>query len=218
MGSFLSCGYGFSTALSKDCVVKLVHSNGLVEEFYRSVRVGELSVDYPHHFICRSGDLRRLPSGNLRRLSEDDSMELGQIYFLLPNKIFDLPLTHADVSALFSKAGVARKASYKEVSMTVQQVSPLTTQEARDLQVEPTPTPKKPDLQFSRELIQKLIAETRLQQQSKMVSPHAVCAAKGKTVLSELETAYTRHFLSRSCRKLWRPPLETIEEGSFSTP
>eukprot|EP00250_Pteridium_aquilinum_P012581 c20813_g1_i2 orf=379-801(-) len=138
-------------------------------------------------------------------------MELGQIYFLLPTKVFEFPLTQADVAALLSKAGVERKASYKELYVNVQQVSPLTMEDGQDS--EQMLKPQQPDLALSKELIHKLIAETRLKLQSAMVNPQTACVEKGQDML---QSAYTRHILARSYTKLWRPPLETIEEGSFS--
>ncbi|KAI5075165.1 hypothetical protein GOP47_0009241 [Adiantum capillus-veneris] len=224
MGNLLSCT-GLSRSLSRDDVVKLVHSNGLVEEFYRSVRVAELSVDYPQHSICNSGDLRQMRSGRLRKLSEEDSMELGQIYFLLPSKLFELPLAQADVAALFLKAGVARKASYKDLVVSMQQqVKPFAMLELGEVNMQQeVKVPQKPDVKLSRELIQKLIEETRLKLETQMkLKPGAVvntsAHARGQARLSELQTAYAHHMLARSCTKLWRPLLETIKEDPCTMP
>ncbi|MCO5573611.1 hypothetical protein L7F22_046892 [Adiantum nelumboides] len=222
MGNLLSCT-GIPRSLAPHHVVKLVHSNGLVEEFYRAVRVAELSVDYPQHFICNSGSLRPTCSGNLRKLSEEDVMEPGQIYFLLPVKAFELPLTQPDVAALFSKAGVARKASYEDLFVSMQQqVKPLGVLRGEDLQQE-NKKQVQPDVRLSKELIHKLIEETRLKLETQMKSKPKTCGVNpnltadgGQARLSELQTAYAHHMLSRSCTKLWRPPLETITEDHLS--
>ncbi|KAH7387618.1 hypothetical protein KP509_16G032900 [Ceratopteris richardii] len=58
MGNAVLCAFPQSpTSPSADMVLKLVHSNGLVEEFYRPVMVGELSQDYPEHIFCNSTGL-----------------------------------------------------------------------------------------------------------------------------------------------------------------
>jgi hypothetical protein len=121
MGNLLSCGLGFPPPQH---VVKLIHSNGLVEEFHRPVKARELTVDYPHHFIYSSQDLLRSSFGrghgdggeNPRRiadgflpcsLSDEEEMEIGQIYFLLPKKTFD----HGKRSPALDLAAIAAIAS-----------------------------------------------------------------------------------------------------------
>lgn len=209
MGNLVSCGLGH--APSKH-VVKLVHSNGLVEEFYRAVRVGELTVDFPHHFICHSDDLSLMcdVSGVPPSLSEDDDMELGQIYFLLPRYVMESPLTPADISILISKAAVARKASYKGSQLR----TPLPPLPAADHDIAVAEKHTAPlTTSVSSEFVQRVLAETRLQLQKSSSSDTVL--SKQLSNNPELQTAFTKHILAKSCARLWRPPLETIEEGSF---
>lgn len=201
MGNLISCGLGHAPS---KLVVKLVHSNGLVEEFYRPVRVGELTPDYPHHFICHSNDL----SSNMRSdlappsaLSDEDEMELGQIYFLLPKQVLASPLTQADIAALFSKAALPRKASYKGIL-----VAPLPDMQDVDIT----------HVTISPDFFKRLLAETRLQVPTTVSGPflssnRLYCG----TSTPDLDVASTSHILAKICTRAWRPLLDTIEEGSF---
>ncbi|KAH7387620.1 hypothetical protein KP509_16G033100 [Ceratopteris richardii] len=68
MGNAVVCAFPESPMSPRpDMVLKLVHSNGLVEEFYRPVMVGELSQDYPEHIFCNSTGLL----SNLRKCSRE---------------------------------------------------------------------------------------------------------------------------------------------------
>lgn len=223
MGNLVSCGLGHAPS---NLVVKLVHCNGLVEQFYRPVRVGELTVDYPHHFICHSSDLNFMCEAP-PPLSEEEEMELGQIYYLLSKEgMIESPLKQADVAALISKAAVTRKASYKGFSqLSLRHMTPLPPRPSSDMDAEglpprpasssdmheegPPPRPPSssdmeavehacitPPLTISREFIRILLSESRLKVDTPVSSTRNVKPAK-------------------SCSSLWRPALETIEEGSF---
>lgn len=192
MGNLISCGLIPSPSQH---VLKIVHCNGLVDEFYMPVRVGELIVDYPDHFICHSSDLNILQ--NVPPLPDDEEMEVGQVYFLLPRTSVECPLTDADVATLLSKAAITRKASYKDF----------------DFKERPTLRTSKPQLEMrqiaettqvtvSREFVLRLLEETRLKMQN-MSFPSKVYG-------SELHMQ-----TPASTFTAWRPKLATIEEGNF---
>ena len=92
-------------------------------------------------------------------------------------------------------------------------------------------------VKFSKEFVQKLLAETKLKLQSNprgilTVDPSkgplsnisrcssvnantdtvGMGGALGVMISAEMQTAYTRHILDRSFARLWRPPLDTIAE------
>lgn len=217
MGNLVSCGLGH--APSKH-VVKLVHCNGLVEEFCRLVRVGELIVNYPHHFICHSDDLRLMcgGSGVPPSLSEDDDMELGQIYFLLPREVLESALTQADIAALLSKAEVARKASYKGSHLPASlppRPAAVVDMVMHMAYVHEGTSPHVTSV--SREFVERVLAETRLQLLQQSNTSNTILSKQQLCNNPELQSAFTTHILAKSCSRLWRPPLETIEEGIFLT-
>lgn len=203
-----NCGLAVHSSPYKQLVVKLVHSNGLVEEFYRPMRAGELTVDYPDHFICHADNLSQLMIGNshglLGSLSDDDDMEIGQIYFLLPKRVLDSPLTHTDVTELISKASIARKASYKGSQLVPLPLparrSSYNSEDEDDEMVRP----------MSREFVQHVIAEARLELQKRAAADPLLSKQLGSN--PELQSAFTNHIVAKSCARLWKPPLDTIYE------
>lgn len=196
MGNLISCGLvGHG---SSNQVVKVVHSNGLVDEFFRPVLVKELTVDYPNHFICHSNDLniaRTVPP-----LPDDEEMELGQVYFLLPQKIFESLLTEADVAALISKAAVSRKASQKSINL--KHMPPLPPKPAFEMKLNGATT----QVTVSREFLERLLAETRLQFETRSINLDVAESPLQSNPAKQQQ---------QNCRS-WRPRLETIEEGNFA--
>ncbi|KAH7299457.1 hypothetical protein KP509_24G013000 [Ceratopteris richardii] len=239
MGILFSCA-SLSCAIPDDGVVKLVHCDGLVEEFYRPVRVNEHSVYYPHHRICSLGDVGSMHrSGFLRKLSEEDSMEIGQVYFLIPAKAFEVPLSKTQIMSLSSKAGFPKISCYKDLQVAIASQANDTPREmfseaeAVEQEVDPSSASSQivqrpqPKSNLSRETILKLIEETRLELESKSkckrIFPatsttdlrHDACPREHPHLRSGIQTADAGYMLERSCNKLWRPPLETIKEDGM---
>ncbi|KAI5063700.1 hypothetical protein GOP47_0022247 [Adiantum capillus-veneris] len=211
-----NCGLGRHAGFKP--VVKLVHSNGLIEEFHRPLQAGELLVDYPDHFICHVDGLSQLllgggSNGLLATLSESDEMDVGQIYFLLPKRMLNTAPSHADISALISKASMARKASYKG-----SQLAPLPLPARRgtyghndDDDDEEEEDEKERGRAMSRAFVQRVLAEAKLQMEKRTAADPSLGSGN-----PELQSAYTSHILAKSCARLWRPPLDTIYEEGVS--
>ncbi|MCO5603219.1 hypothetical protein L7F22_057366 [Adiantum nelumboides] len=214
MGNAILCAFphqdtAASAAAAAEHVVKLVHSNGLVEEFYRPVMVGELSPDYPNHFFCHSQSLLSAisapsspSSSSSLALPDDFHMQLGQIYFLLP---LHSHLSDPSIAALLSKASIASsRESYRDIH-----VVPLSEYSDLDSLDESRCT-----FPISRDFVEQLLAETRLQLPSSISGPF---------LMSPLQQECSKALSSSSANAgrlsgadPWRPPLETIyEEGSF---
>lgn len=67
-------------------VIRIVHSNGRVEEFTKSVRAEEVMKAHPKHVLKRSS-LSPTEEGVVPRiiiLSPDAELQRGKIYFLMP--------------------------------------------------------------------------------------------------------------------------------------
>lgn len=209
-----NCGLGGHSQFRQ--VVKLVHSNGLIEEFYRPLKAGELLIDYPQHFICHADGLSQLMSGScnglLATLSEEDEMDVGQVYFLLPKRMLDTTPSRTDITALISKASTARKASYKgfqvgPLPLPARHGSPYGHNDDDDEEEEDE---EEVGRAVSRAFVRRVLAEAKLQMEKRTAADPSL----GKQLSSnpQLQSAYTNHIVTKSCARLWRPPLDTIYE------
>ncbi|MCO5576451.1 hypothetical protein L7F22_030261 [Adiantum nelumboides] len=173
MGNAILCAFPHQDAAAAasaaaEHVLKLVHSNGLVEEFYRSVMISELSPDYPNHFFCHSQSLLSAisapssPSSSSSlalALPDDFHMQLGQIYFLLP---LHSRLSDPSIAALLSKASIASsRESYRDIH-----VVPLSEYSILDSLDE-----SRCAFPISHDFVKQLLAETRLQLPSPISGP-----------------------------------------------
>ncbi|MCO5611092.1 hypothetical protein L7F22_065342 [Adiantum nelumboides] len=218
-----NCGLGGHACFKQ--VVKLVHSNGLIEEFHRPLKAGELLIDYPNHFICHSDGLSQLLLGSfnglLASLSKDDDMDVGQIYFLLPKRMLNTTPSRADIAALISKASMARKASYKDSHFSslpfparrrsYNDDDDDDEDEEEEEEEEGYNDDKEEEERgraMSREFVRQVLAEAKLQMEKRSATNPSL-VGNGNP---ELQSAYTSHMIAKSCARLWRPHLDTIYE------
>eukprot|EP00246_Nothoceros_aenigmaticus_P011210 TRINITY_DN2977_c0_g1_i1.p1 TRINITY_DN2977_c0_g1~~TRINITY_DN2977_c0_g1_i1.p1 ORF type:complete len:160 (+),score=23.58 TRINITY_DN2977_c0_g1_i1:183-662(+) len=59
----------------------VLRNDGTVLEYHRRVRCSAVLTSYPNHLVCPSSAVKQ--QGGM--LSEDEYLELGRVYFLLPN-------------------------------------------------------------------------------------------------------------------------------------
>ncbi|GLJ44733.1 hypothetical protein SUGI_0940600 [Cryptomeria japonica] len=91
-----------------------------IREFAEAQKCREILQEYPGHFICSSDGLyvgRKICD----ILEEDDQLQLGQLYFLLPIQKLEYVLTDSDMAALLLKANSAVRLEKK----STQKVHPL---------------------------------------------------------------------------------------------
>ncbi|GLJ44727.1 hypothetical protein SUGI_0940480 [Cryptomeria japonica] len=85
---------------------KLILMDGSIKEFSEPVRCHEIVSKYSGHFICASGGL--YTGQHISEvLHEDDELQLGELYFLLPNRKLQFVLTDSDMAAMLLKANGA---------------------------------------------------------------------------------------------------------------
>ncbi|KAH7297313.1 hypothetical protein KP509_26G065000 [Ceratopteris richardii] len=210
-----NCGLGAHIRFSKQ-VVKLVHKSGLVEEFYGPIKAAELLVDYPDHFICDAASLVQLLNGESCNdfrvdvyLSEGDDMGIGEVYFLLPKRMLYERQSQNDVARLISKASIAMKESYSFV--------PLPVLPAKDggyghIDHDEERNNEEVEEERHRAFVRRVIAEAKVE----MERCTAADPLLGSQLSSDpqLKSAFARHMLARSCSRLWRPPLDTVDEDA----
>ncbi|GLJ44731.1 hypothetical protein SUGI_0940570 [Cryptomeria japonica] len=85
---------------------KLILMDGSIKEFSGPVKCHEMASKYSGHFICGSGGL--YTGQHISEvLHEDDELQLGELYFLLPNRKLEFVLTDSDMAAMLLKANGA---------------------------------------------------------------------------------------------------------------
>ncbi|XP_010926075.1 uncharacterized protein [Elaeis guineensis] len=103
MGNTTSCTpYAISTRS-----IKVMDSNGGVEEYMHSLRAAELMVENPGQFVCDSNYLKvgcRIPG-----LVADKELEPRRLYFLLPMDMLYSVLTEEEMASISCKASSAIK-------------------------------------------------------------------------------------------------------------
>lgn len=97
---------------SKECArmqqqskVKLILCNGKLQEFSRPVRASEILSQRPNCFLCCSESM--LIGSAVPPVHEDEELQVGQIYFLMPLSMSRSPLSLQEMCALAIKASAA---------------------------------------------------------------------------------------------------------------
>ncbi|KAH9293574.1 hypothetical protein KI387_041224, partial [Taxus chinensis] len=109
MGSCISSDYGSNHAKPLNLLTaKLILMDGSIQEFSEPVKCHEILSKYSGggHFICSSGGL--YTGEHISQvLHEDDLLQVGELYFLLPNQRLQFVLTHFDMASMLLKANGA---------------------------------------------------------------------------------------------------------------
>ena len=80
MGLLVSYARAPDYETARDCI-RVQQLNGFAYQFVVSVRVKDLLLRHPNHFICSS---RGLQTCNPRPLQPEEELRKGDLYFLLP--------------------------------------------------------------------------------------------------------------------------------------
>lgn len=82
--------------------IKLIKSDGLVKIYDRPIHVSEVMLEFPKHLVCRSDSFyigQKIPA-----LSENDQLQLGQKYFVLPKHFFQSVLSFVTIASFTSSS------------------------------------------------------------------------------------------------------------------
>lgn len=102
MGSCVSS----NATSSVPATAKLILMDGNIQEFSEEVRSQEILREYEGHFICNSDGL--YVGQNISQvLGDDDRLQIGQLYFLLPQRKLQFLLTDSDMASLLFKISTA---------------------------------------------------------------------------------------------------------------
>lgn len=100
MGNATSCAP--SIILLSSGAAKVLLPDGRLQLHTRPITAGELMVENPGKFLCRSGSLK--VGHRVVGLSADEVLEPRRFYFLLPMDLLYSVLTHDEMSAIRYRA------------------------------------------------------------------------------------------------------------------
>lgn len=111
MGSCISSNATSSFVPSASA--KLILMDGSIQEFSEELKSQEILREYEGHFICNSDGL--YVGQNISQiLGDDDRLQIGQLYFLLPQRKLQFVLTDSDMASLLSKISTTLSAQKKK--------------------------------------------------------------------------------------------------------
>ncbi|TYK10680.1 DUF4228 domain-containing protein [Cucumis melo var. makuwa] len=107
-----SCFHLMKNALPPDPAsdntnIKLILSDGVVRIYHRPIYVSEVLLEFPKHSVCRSDSFyigQKIPP-----LSDQDLLQLGHKYFLLPTPFFHSVLSFVTIASFFSSSNSNNK-------------------------------------------------------------------------------------------------------------
>lgn len=91
--------------VQQEFTVKLILCNAKLQEFNRPVRASEILSQYPDCFICCSESM--FIGSAVPPIREDEELQVGQIYFLMPLSMSKSPLSLQEMCVLATKASSA---------------------------------------------------------------------------------------------------------------
>ncbi|CAB4263879.1 unnamed protein product [Prunus armeniaca] len=175
--------------------IKLVKSDGLVLIYHSPIYVSELMMEFPKHLVCRSDSFyigQKIPA-----LSEDDQLQLGHKYFLLPQHLFQSVLSFVTIASFNTKDSSKTAFLRKAVNC-----------EPFDIQKTPSGCLR---IRVSDEFISQMLEEGKLNEEAANKEDEANNFAKAKSgvcTTAQLQKDYTQLVGSRQ----WKPRLEPIRE------
>ncbi|KAJ9180495.1 hypothetical protein P3X46_008727 [Hevea brasiliensis] len=183
--------------------IKLIKSDGLVKIYDRPIHVSELLVEYPKHLVCRSDSFyigQKIPA-----LSENDQLQLGHKYFLLPKHCFQSVLSFVTIASFVNtssqfQAQPSSSSSSSSRDSTNALLKKVATCQPFDIQKSPSGCLR---IRVSDEFISQLMEQSKIKESEEDDSSGSrICTTP------QLQKDYKLLVGSRQ----WKPKLETIRE------
>jgi len=91
--------------LNRPSTAKIIHLDGRLQEFRQPIKAGHILSQNPNSFLC-SADSMDINS-HVPLMPQNEELQLGQIYFMMPLSKSQAPLSLQDLCALAIKAHAA---------------------------------------------------------------------------------------------------------------
>lgn len=191
--------------------IQVVCSDGTVRILHKTVSAGQILQEFPQHLVCNSRSFyigQKTPT-----LSPDDQLKIENRYFILPDRLFQSPLSLVSLASLISPPAL------KIPTLPTGRVSPLRNIGRAALICQPFEIEKRSEsgsfqIRVSEEFITKLMQDGKLNADER---DHAVVRVsaedgeqRGLCNTAELRKDYAQ--LVTFNGQSWKPKLETISE------
>ncbi|KAF7848835.1 hypothetical protein BT93_L1527 [Corymbia citriodora subsp. variegata] len=94
---------------SSPSTLKLIHTDGRLQEFTQTIKASHLLSQNPNCFLCSSESM--FINSIVPQIHEEEDLYLGQLYFLLPLSMSRVPLSIRELCMLAIKANAVLKGS-----------------------------------------------------------------------------------------------------------
>jgi hypothetical protein len=92
-------------ALNWPSTAKIIHLDGKLQEFRHPIKAGHVLSQNPNCFLCSSESM--YINSQVPIIPQNEELQLGQIYFMMPLSKSQAPLSLQDLCALAIKAHAA---------------------------------------------------------------------------------------------------------------
>ena len=188
-------------------IIKLIKSDGIVRIYDRPIHVSELMMEFPKHRVCPSDSFyigQKIPA-----LSEDDELQLGHKYFLLPKHFFQSVLSFVTVASFASSQSHPSPVSSSLISRDSRTAFLKKAANCQPFDIQKTPSGCL-RIRVSDEFIAQLMEEGKIKDETAAAETSSSSGKPKSRVCTtpQLQKDYTQLVGSRQ----WKPKLETIKE------
>jgi hypothetical protein len=182
--------------------IKLIKSDGFVKIYHRPIHVSQIMVEFPKHLVCRADSFyigQKIPA-----LSEDELLQLGQKYFILPNHFFQSVLSFVTIASFASSP--PEQSPLSLISKDSRNAFLKKAAVCQPFDIEKTPSGCL-RIRVSDEFISQLLEEAEMGEEQE----NNESSSKSKSVVCttpQLQKEYAQLVGSHQ----WKPKLETITE------
>ena len=107
MGICVSYQYTINdvSSLTWSSTAKIIHLDGKLQQFKQPIKAGHIISQNPNCFLCSSDSM--FIDAHVPQVPEDEELQLGEIYFLMPLSQSHKPLSLQELCALALKTSTA---------------------------------------------------------------------------------------------------------------
>lgn len=205
MSNPVSCMHLQPEAPEGSGTIKLIKSDGIVKIYDRPIHVSELMLEFPKHRVCHSDSFyigQKIPA-----LSEDDELQLGHKYFLLPKHFFQSVLSFVTVASFASSQSHPSPDSSSLMSRGSKNAFLKKAASCQPFDIQKTPSGCL-RIRVSDEFIAQLMEEGKIKDEDGAAETSSGKPKSRVCTTPQLQKDYTQLVGSRQ----WKPKLETIKE------